>query len=57
MLDIVRWAHYPFLETVGDVRKLVEYGKYYPLGRRGFAMGRSAGFGLRRLRHKDKDVF
>lgn len=47
MLDI--GAHgliIPCVHTVEEARKLVEFGKYYPLGMRGFAHSRSSGFGF-----------
>ena len=36
----------PCVNSVDEVRRLVEYAKYCPLGRRGFAMTRSASFGF-----------
>lgn len=36
----------PNIETVEQVKKLVEYGKYYPVGRRGFAPTRCGGYGF-----------
>ncbi|NEU30616.1 hypothetical protein GN156_07455 [bacterium LRH843] len=35
----------PNIETVEQVHKLVEYAKYSPVGNRGFAPGRAAGWG------------
>lgn len=35
----------PDIHSVEEVRKLVEYCKYYPVGRRGFAFARCAGYG------------
>lgn len=35
----------PCIESVAEVEKLVEYGKYYPVGRRGFAPVISSSFG------------
>ena len=47
MLDVgARALIVPCIQTVDEVRRLVEYGKYYPLGRRGFAPSRSSGFGF-----------
>jgi len=47
MLDIgAKGLIIPCIETVQEVEKLVEYGKYYPLGRRGFAPVISSGFGF-----------
>lgn len=36
----------PCIETVEQVKKIVEYGKFYPLGNRGFAPTRFGGFGF-----------
>ena len=36
----------PCVQTVDEVKKLVEYGKYFPVGQRGFAPARKAGFGF-----------
>ncbi len=36
----------PCVQTVDEVRKLVEYGKYFPVGQRGFAPARKAGYGF-----------
>lgn len=36
----------PFIKSVEEVEKIVEYGKYAPLGQRGFGGGRKSGFGL-----------
>lgn len=36
----------PCVQTVEEVHRLVEYAKYYPLGKRGVAMTRSAAFGF-----------
>jgi 4-hydroxy-2-oxoheptanedioate aldolase len=47
MLDVgAKGLIIPNIETVDQVKKLVEYGKYYPLGRRGFAATRCGGFGF-----------
>jgi len=47
MLDIgVQGLIIPCINTVDEVKKLVEYGKYYPKGLRGFAFGREAGWGF-----------
>lgn len=35
----------PDIHSVEEVRQLVEYSKYYPVGRRGFAFARCAGYG------------
>jgi 4-hydroxy-2-oxoheptanedioate aldolase len=46
MLDIgAKALIIPYINSVEEVKKLVEYGKYYPLGLRGFAPARAAGFG------------
>ena len=48
MLDIGAEALIiPCIETVEEVKKIVQYGKYFPLGRRGVALGRAAGFGYK----------
>ena len=36
----------PNLHTVDEVKAVVDFGKYTPVGRRGFAQGRRAGFGF-----------
>lgn len=36
----------PCLHSADEVRRIVEYGKYAPLGERGFAQGRQAGYGF-----------
>ncbi|MBV7272627.1 hypothetical protein I6U48_06800 [Clostridium sp. PL3] len=47
MLDIGAQALIiPCINSVEEVRKLVEYGKYYPVGMRGFAPTRAGGFGF-----------
>jgi 2-keto-3-deoxy-L-rhamnonate aldolase RhmA len=47
MLDIgAKGLIIPNIETVEQVKKLVEYGKYYPVGRRGFAPTRCGGYGF-----------
>ncbi|MHC1719248.1 MAG: HpcH/HpaI aldolase/citrate lyase family protein [Clostridiaceae bacterium] len=46
MLDIgVKGLVIPQVRSVEEVRKIVEYGKYYPMGQRGLAFARGAGFG------------
>jgi 4-hydroxy-2-oxoheptanedioate aldolase len=35
----------PFVKSMEDIRKLIEYGKYTPMGDRGCAMGRGVDFG------------
>jgi 4-hydroxy-2-oxoheptanedioate aldolase len=35
----------PFVKTMEDIRRIIEYGKYAPLGERGCAMGRGVDFG------------
>lgn len=48
MLDIgAKGLIIPCVETVEEVKNLVEYGKYFPLGKRGFAPARAAGFGFK----------
>lgn len=47
MLDVgAKGLIIPNIETVEQVKRLVEYGKYYPLGRRGFTTVRCGGFGF-----------
>lgn len=47
MLDIgAKGLVVPCIETVDQVKQLVEYGKYYPLGKRGFFYARAAGYGF-----------
>ncbi len=47
MLDVgAKGLIIPNVETVEQVKKLVEYGKYYPMGRRGYAAARCGGFGF-----------
>ncbi|MDX9802351.1 MAG: aldolase/citrate lyase family protein [Spirochaetia bacterium] len=46
MLDIgAKGLIIPCVNTVDEVRKIVEYGKYYPAGNRGFFFGRAASYG------------
>lgn len=46
MLDIgAKGLIVPCVETVEEVKSLVEWAKYYPLGKRGFFMARPAGYG------------
>ena len=57
MLDIgAKGLIIPNVETVDEVRKIVEYGKYSPLGKRGFAPVRNAGFGFKPFA-QDMDSF
>lgn len=47
MLDIgAKGLIVPCVETVDQVKQLVQYGKYYPLGQRGFVFARAAGYGF-----------
>lgn len=47
MLDIgAKGIIVPCIETVEQVKNLVEWGKYYPLGKRGLAMARASGYGF-----------
>ncbi len=47
MLDIgAKALIVPCINSVEEVQKLVEYGKYYPVGMRGFAPTRVSGFGF-----------
>ena len=34
----------PFIKTIDEVKQIVEYGKYAPLGQRGFGQARKSGF-------------
>ncbi len=36
----------PNIRSLDDVRQVVEYGKYFPLGKRGVAYGRGCGYGM-----------
>ena len=46
MLDVgAKGLVVPCIETIDQVKNLVEWAKYYPLGKRGFFMARSAGYG------------
>ena len=36
----------PCLRTVAEVQEIIEHGKYAPLGKRGFALGRRSGYGF-----------
>ncbi|MCD8249346.1 MAG: aldolase/citrate lyase family protein, partial [Lachnospiraceae bacterium] len=46
MLDIgAKGLIIPFLDTVDAMKDVVSYGKYFPLGDRGVAFGRGAGYG------------
>lgn len=36
----------PCLRTVAEVREIIEHGKYAPMGKRGFALGRRSGYGV-----------
>jgi len=47
MLDIgAKGLIVPCIETVEEVKLLVKYGKFYPIGERGVAMTRAGGFGF-----------
>ena len=47
MLDVgARGLIVPDVRSVEEVRRLVEYAKYYPLGRRGFAPTLASGYGF-----------
>ena len=49
MLDVgAKGLIVPDVQTVEEVEKLVEYAKYYPLGRRGFAPTLASGYGFDR---------
>ncbi|MGG1661550.1 HpcH/HpaI aldolase family protein [Brevibacillus sp. NRS-1366] len=47
MLDVgAKGLVVPCIETIDQVKQLVEYGKYYPTGKRGFTYARAAGYGF-----------
>ena len=41
----------PMIQSVADVERLVEYGKYHPLGKRGVGPMRASGYGARMQAH------
>jgi 4-hydroxy-2-oxoheptanedioate aldolase len=46
MLDVgAKGLIIPNIHTIEEVKEIVEYGKYAPVGNRGFFMGRTAGYG------------
>lgn len=46
MLDVgAKGLIIPFLNSVEEMKAVVSYGKYFPLGERGVAFGRGAGYG------------
>lgn len=46
MLDVgAKGLIIPQVHSVAQVREIVEYGKYYPVGERGYAFARAAGYG------------
>lgn len=44
----------PQVHSIDEIRKLVEFAKYYPLGSRGVAFARGAGYGY--AEHAQKDI-
>lgn len=56
MLDIgVKGLIIPQVHSLEEIKKIVEYGKYYPVGQRGVAFARGAGYG--QAEHvKGKDI-
>jgi 4-hydroxy-2-oxoheptanedioate aldolase len=57
MLEIgARGLIVPCIDTVAQARAIVEYGKYPPIGNRGFFMGRLSGYGHAEF-SKDIDSF
>lgn len=44
----------PQVHSIEEIRKIVEYGKYYPVGQRGVAFARGAGYGC--LEHAQGDI-
>lgn len=58
MLDIgAEGIVVPCVESVDDVKSLVKYGKYAPLGERGFFYGRAAGYGFEDFTSPLEDYF
>lgn len=58
MLDIgAEGLVVPCVETVEQVKSLVKYGKYAPLGERGFFYGRAAGYGFEDFAKSMDDYF
>lgn len=46
MLDVgAKGLIIPFLNSVEEMKEIISYGKYFPLGERGVAFGRGAGYG------------
>jgi len=55
MLDIgAKGLIIPNIETVEQVKEIVDYGKYYPVGHRGFAPTRCGGYGF--VEHAVEDI-
>lgn len=58
MLDIgAEGLVVPCIESIDDVKSLVKYGKYAPLGERGFFFGRAAGYGFEDFASPLEDYF
>ncbi len=58
MLDIgAKGLIVPCIETVDQVKKLVEWGKYYPVGKRGFFMARPSGYGYENFAQNVNEYF
>ncbi len=47
----------PFIKTVDEVKELVSYGKYKPIGDRGCGFGRKSGYGLEQMVANIEDYF
>jgi len=47
----------PCVETVEEAKSLVEWAKYYPVGKRGFFTARKAGFGYEEFTKNVKEYF
>ncbi len=47
----------PYIQNIDEVKRLVEFAKYAPVGSRGFAWTRSAGFGKDAASHKLEEHF
>lgn len=58
MLDIgAQGIIIPCVETVEEVKNIVRYGKYTPVGNRGFFYGRGAGYGFDSFAKNTKEYF
>jgi 4-hydroxy-2-oxoheptanedioate aldolase len=58
MLDVgAKGLIIPCMENPDDVKNVVKYGKYYPIGQRGVAMARSGGFGFEPFSNGDIEKY